>query len=69
MKFVNLLPANKRLKQVIREHGNPWQVLAGPEPMQCFDNRPALRVISLLAPHHTRNVEVIHTEPSTGDKS
>jgi len=47
----------KRLLQLAKQHGATWEVLAGPEPMQCFNNQLGLRIRSLDGAHE-RNVAV-----------
>lgn len=42
MPTVTLLPGNKRLKQIIQEHGaSGWVILQNVDKCQAFDNRPA----------------------------
>jgi hypothetical protein len=53
--IVKLLPANKRLKQVIKEHGNCFRIVAPPAPLQCFDNAEGVLVESIKT-KHLRNV-------------
>jgi hypothetical protein len=56
MARATLLPTNKRLKQVIKEFGNPWEILSTGE-MQCFNGRIGIRIKSQCG-KHLRNVEV-----------
>lgn len=61
---VRLLPNNKRLKQVIAEHGSVWVIITSVSPMQCFDNRDGVMVES-LDKLHRRNVETTDIEDIT----
>ena len=59
--FIELLPANKRLKQVIAEHGMKWVMDddAIPTPMQCFNGEFGI-LISCPDCSHVRNVNISH---------
>ena len=58
---IKLLPATKRLKQIIHDHGNIWKVLEPPRPMQCFDNQMGIRIQSMDGKHE-RNILVTHKD-------
>jgi hypothetical protein len=62
-----LMPATKRLKQLIAKHGNAWHIEAGPEPMQCFGNQVGVRIKSEDG-DHIRNVLVEHIANVRWDK-
>lgn len=55
MKTIRLLPANKRLKQLIKFHGNQWHQINDLEFMPCFNHAPGVRIRSLDGKHE-RNV-------------
>lgn len=51
-----LLPNNKRLKQLIKEFGQVWIILSSkPKKMQCFDTKLGVHITSLNLKHN-RNV-------------
>lgn len=60
---VILKPTNKRLKQVIKEFGNPWKVLVT-HPMPCFGGRLGYKIESANG-MHVRNVEESDIEFAT----
>ena len=39
-----LLPKNKRLKQIFKEHGNEWVIVQEAESVVCLDHGPGLLV-------------------------
>jgi hypothetical protein len=53
--IVRLLPNSKRLKQVIKEHGNRFRILAPPAPLQCFGNNTGVQAESVKTKHF-RNI-------------
>jgi len=53
--LARLLPNTARLKQLIREHGDIWEIEHGPEPMQCFNNDNGFGIRSKDG-RHFRNV-------------
>ena len=54
-KRIEILPATKRLKQVIREHAGPWMELER-GPVACFEGRIGV-LVGNKAGTHTRWVE------------
>lgn len=61
MIMVELQPATKRLKQVIKQHGAVWQVLET-RTVPCFNNRTGLFIRS-ADKAHTRWVLPEHVKP------
>lgn len=55
MKTAVIINQNKRLKQLVKQHGEEWEVLWGPEPMQCFNNSMGVHIRSLDGSHR-RNI-------------
>jgi hypothetical protein len=51
MTTVTLLPANKRLKQLVKEHGARWRVLQEWPSLACFSGRPGLLIVSESGAH------------------
>lgn len=49
-RVVTLLPDNKRLKQIIREHGEQWLVLED-RNVQCFSGERGLFIEALHGSH------------------
>ena len=47
MKTIKLKPANKRLKQLIREFGGEWKLIRIEDSVQCFNRNPGLFIESL----------------------
>lgn len=68
MRLVILLPNTKRLKQLIKEHGEVWQITGNPEPMQCFNNDMGIAIQSIVddinVREHSRNVRLTDIEGS-----
>ena len=54
---VTLLPTSKKLKQLIKQHGDQWIPLGEPKPLQCFNNEMGLLIAS-QDKKHFRNVLV-----------
>ena len=53
-----LLGNTKRLKQLIKEHGDRWVVHSfNPEPMQCFDGALGVQICTFEG-SHLRNVRL-----------
>lgn len=46
-----ILPNNKRLKQLVKEHGEVWNQLTGIEFPHCFNGEPAVLIESLDRSH------------------
>lgn len=61
MRIVKLLPTNKRLKQLIKEHGPLWWQIGPRERMQCFNNQMGARIRSQDG-LHDRNVLISDIE-------
>lgn len=61
---VILLPVNKRIKQLIRAHGDVWEVMWSCR-MPCFDGSLGLAVRSLDGTHE-RNVRASDTRAFFG---
>lgn len=57
MHVIQLLPQTKRLKQLIKDHGDVWLCISLPHPMQCFNNDEGVRIESLDGTH-CRNVRL-----------
>jgi hypothetical protein len=53
---IRVLPNSKRLKQLIKQHGEVWEVIDGPMRMQCFNGEIGVfaRALSGL---HLRNIK------------
>lgn len=56
---VTLLPDTKRLKQLIKAHGNRWLVVRREKSVACFNGRPGLMIATDITdePQHLRWVE------------
>ena len=50
-----ILPKTKRLKQLIKEHGEEWSAISSVQPVMCFDNDLGVKVLSKLG--HVRWVK------------
>ena len=50
METIELLPANKRLKQIVQEHGKLWKLLKEC-PVQCFNGATGLFIESMDGRH------------------
>ena len=57
MDGVILNASNKRLKQLMKEHGHQWIMLSEIKPMACFDNEKGCHIQSLDG-KHIRNVRL-----------
>ena len=60
-RFVILLPNTARLKQLRKEFGSTWSMVAPPEPMQCFDGDMGMRIVSIDG-KHVRNARLTDIE-------
>ena len=57
--IVEILPNTKRLKQLIREHGEFWECVQEPRAMVCFDGEVGMLIRSIGdEPHHVRNIRM-----------
>lgn len=54
---VRLKASNKRLKQVIKQHGRCWLVLRTQDSVPCFDGRAGIFIESMDG-EHTRWIEL-----------
>ena len=61
MRIVKLQPNNKRLRQLIKEHGSLWWQIGPRERMQCFNNQMGTRIRSQDG-LHDRNVLITDIE-------
>lgn len=52
METCELLPATKRLKQLIKEFGNRWEVAKTFKPCQAFGNDLGMFIVSQDGQHH-----------------
>ncbi len=52
MTKIKLLPINKRLKQLIKEFGEVWNIIEHRESVQCFNNEGYL--VESLSSEHRR---------------
>lgn len=51
MRMVKIKPTNKRLKQLITEFGEDWEIIETRQSVQCFDNA-GLLIQSKNKKHH-----------------
>jgi hypothetical protein len=58
---VELLPNTARLKQLRKEFGPVWIMVALPEPMQCFNGDKGMRIQSRDG-KHVRNARLTDVE-------
>lgn len=49
-----LLPTNKRLKQIIKEHGEVWSVMTAEKSVQCFNDSKTGVFIESKSKLHSR---------------
>lgn len=42
---------NKRLKQLVHDHGDQWEIISMPKPLQCYNNNIGIKVRSLDGLH------------------
>ena len=55
--IVEILPNTKRLKQLIKEHGEFWECVSEPRAMVCFDGEMGMLIRSIGdEPKHVRNI-------------
>ena len=62
-----LLPSNKRLKQLIKQYGKMWKVLRLDVPVQCFKDCKTGYLIESLDKQHSRwvmkeNIKLLEME-------
>jgi len=60
-KQIIMLPSNNRLRQLITDHGDIWEVIKGPKGMSCFNGQLGMAIQSLDGTH-TRNIPIESTE-------